>query len=236
MRCSPFRYRSGAPRSRRRHSVRQGHVALRAAWAFLRTTKAEANYRGLEGRVFRGQILGVPAQDVLALAPRVIEARVAQRQGDKAAAIERFEGSCAAALHGAALLVLPGAAVARGRADAGGPTRRSRGAVPARAQARPRATSSCRGTGLPNCIRRAARPTRRASWKRILPRRGSATDSSWSCGSCDPQRVGPPGGGKLTAPAGPHGRGQCAWSDADLGGRTSASTTCPAVRWSSCAI
>jgi hypothetical protein len=28
-----------------------------------------------------------------------------------------------------------------------------------------------------------------------LPRRGSATDSSWSCRSCDPQRVGPPGGG-----------------------------------------
>jgi hypothetical protein len=34
---------------------------------------------------------GVPAQDVLALARPVIEARLAQRQGDKAAAIERFE-------------------------------------------------------------------------------------------------------------------------------------------------
>ena len=34
---------------------------------------------------------GVPAQDVLKLARTVIEARVAQRQGDKAAAIERFE-------------------------------------------------------------------------------------------------------------------------------------------------
>lgn len=34
---------------------------------------------------------GVPAGDVLALARTVIEARIAQRQGDKAAAIERFE-------------------------------------------------------------------------------------------------------------------------------------------------
>jgi tetratricopeptide (TPR) repeat protein len=38
---------------------------------------------------------GVPAQDVLALARTVIEARVAQRQGDKAAAIERFERAAA---------------------------------------------------------------------------------------------------------------------------------------------
>ena len=38
---------------------------------------------------------GVPAQDVLALAPTVIEARVAQRQGDKVAAIERFERAAA---------------------------------------------------------------------------------------------------------------------------------------------
>ncbi|WP_168195727.1 tetratricopeptide repeat protein [Bradyrhizobium sp. NAS80.1] len=37
----------------------------------------------------------VPAQDVLALARSVIEARVAQRQGDKAAAIERFERAAA---------------------------------------------------------------------------------------------------------------------------------------------
>jgi tetratricopeptide (TPR) repeat protein len=34
---------------------------------------------------------GIPAQDVLALARTVIEARIAQRQGDKVAAIERFE-------------------------------------------------------------------------------------------------------------------------------------------------
>jgi tetratricopeptide (TPR) repeat protein len=38
---------------------------------------------------------GVPAKDVLALARTVIEARVAQRQGDKAAAIERFERAAA---------------------------------------------------------------------------------------------------------------------------------------------
>ena len=37
----------------------------------------------------------VPAQDVLALARTVIEARVAQRQGDKSAAIERFERAAA---------------------------------------------------------------------------------------------------------------------------------------------
>jgi len=38
---------------------------------------------------------GVPAKDVLALARTVIEARIAQRQGDKAAAIERFERAAA---------------------------------------------------------------------------------------------------------------------------------------------
>jgi tetratricopeptide (TPR) repeat protein len=38
---------------------------------------------------------GVPAKDVLALARSVIEARIAQRQGDKAAAIERFERAAA---------------------------------------------------------------------------------------------------------------------------------------------
>jgi len=38
---------------------------------------------------------GVPAQDVLMLARTVIEARIAQRQGDKAAAIERFERAAA---------------------------------------------------------------------------------------------------------------------------------------------
>jgi len=38
---------------------------------------------------------GIPAQDVLALARTVIEARIAQRQGDKAAAIDRFERAAA---------------------------------------------------------------------------------------------------------------------------------------------
>src|SRR6201982_2157429 len=37
----------------------------------------------------------VPAQDVLPLARTVIEARIAQRQGDKAAAIERLERAAA---------------------------------------------------------------------------------------------------------------------------------------------
>jgi tetratricopeptide (TPR) repeat protein len=38
---------------------------------------------------------GVPAQDVLALARTVIEARIAQAQGDKAAAVEKFERAAA---------------------------------------------------------------------------------------------------------------------------------------------
>jgi tetratricopeptide (TPR) repeat protein len=38
---------------------------------------------------------GVPAQDVLALARTVIEARIAQGEGDKAAAIERSERAAA---------------------------------------------------------------------------------------------------------------------------------------------
>jgi tetratricopeptide (TPR) repeat protein len=38
---------------------------------------------------------GVPAQDVLALARTVIEARIAQRQADKTAAVERFERAAA---------------------------------------------------------------------------------------------------------------------------------------------
>lgn len=38
---------------------------------------------------------GVPAKDVLALARTIIEARMAQRQGDKAAAVERFERAAA---------------------------------------------------------------------------------------------------------------------------------------------
>src|SRR6185436_2099927 len=39
-------------------------------------------------------------------------------------------------LHRAALLVLPGASIARGRVDAGGPARRRRGTIPARARSR----------------------------------------------------------------------------------------------------
>src|SRR5262249_37752964 len=38
---------------------------------------------------------GVPAQDVLALARTVIEARVAQGKGDKAAAVQKFEQAAA---------------------------------------------------------------------------------------------------------------------------------------------
>src|SRR2546429_9905818 len=59
--------------------------------------KAEADaIAALEGGDFTLlKSSGVPAQDVLALARTVIEARVAQRQGDKAAAIERFEQAAA---------------------------------------------------------------------------------------------------------------------------------------------
>src|SRR6516165_4548937 len=59
--------------------------------------KAEANaIAALEGGDFTLlKSSGIPAQDVLALARTVIEARIAQRQGDKAAAIERFERAAA---------------------------------------------------------------------------------------------------------------------------------------------
>src|SRR5499426_3039611 len=59
--------------------------------------KAEANaIAALEGGdLSLLKSAGVPAQDVLALARTVIEARVAQRQGDKAAAIEKFERAAA---------------------------------------------------------------------------------------------------------------------------------------------
>jgi tetratricopeptide (TPR) repeat protein len=67
--------------------------ALFSSPATVLAAKAEANaIAALEGGDFT--LLNsshVPAQDVLALARTVIEARVAQRQGDKAAAIERFE-------------------------------------------------------------------------------------------------------------------------------------------------
>jgi tetratricopeptide (TPR) repeat protein len=59
--------------------------------------KAEASaIAALEGGDFTLlNASGVPAKDVLALARTVIEARMAQRQGDKAAAIERFERAAA---------------------------------------------------------------------------------------------------------------------------------------------
>jgi tetratricopeptide (TPR) repeat protein len=59
--------------------------------------KAEASaIAALEGGDFTLlNASGVPAKDVLTLARTVIEARVAQRQGDKAAAIERFERAAA---------------------------------------------------------------------------------------------------------------------------------------------
>ena len=63
----------------------------------LTAAKAEANAIAvLEGGDFTLlKSSNVPAQDVLALARTVIEARVAQRQGDKVAAIERFEQAAA---------------------------------------------------------------------------------------------------------------------------------------------
>ena len=114
-----------------------------AAQGDFTAAKAEANaIAALEGGDFTLlNSSGVPAQDVLALARTVIEARVAQRQGDKAAAIERFER--AAALQDGLPYMEPpywyypvrqSLAVALMQA---GPTRRSGGAVPARAEARP---------------------------------------------------------------------------------------------------
>src|SRR6201982_1575419 len=68
-----------------------------AAQGEFTAAKAEANaIAALEGGDFTLlKSSGVPAQDVLALARTVIEARVAQRQGDEAGAIERFERAAA---------------------------------------------------------------------------------------------------------------------------------------------
>src|SRR6516165_2539373 len=68
-----------------------------AAQGDFTAAKAEANaIAALEGGDFTLlKSSGIPAQDVLALARTVIEARVAQRQGDKVAAIERFEQAAA---------------------------------------------------------------------------------------------------------------------------------------------
>src|SRR5689334_6482212 len=76
------------------------HYARGVAYASqgdFTAAKAEANaIAALEGGDFTLlKSSGVPAQDVLALARTVIEARVAQRQGDKVAAIERFERAAA---------------------------------------------------------------------------------------------------------------------------------------------
>ena len=114
-----------------------------AAQGDFSAAKAEANaIAALEGGDFTLlNASGVPAKDVLALARTVIEARVAQRQGDKAAAIERFER--AAALQDGLPYMEPpywyypvrqSLAVALMQA---GPTRRRGGAVQARAEARP---------------------------------------------------------------------------------------------------
>jgi tetratricopeptide (TPR) repeat protein len=81
---------------------------VKAMWHYARGTadvaqgdfaaaKAEANaIAALEGGDFTLlKASGVPAEDVLALARTVIEARIAQGEGDKAAAIERFERAAA---------------------------------------------------------------------------------------------------------------------------------------------
>ena len=68
-----------------------------AAQGDFAAAKAEASaIAALEGGDFTLlNASGVPAKDVLTLARTVIEARIAQRQGDKAAAIERFERAAA---------------------------------------------------------------------------------------------------------------------------------------------
>jgi tetratricopeptide (TPR) repeat protein len=68
-----------------------------AAQGDATAAKAEANaIAALEGGDFTLlKSSGVPAQDVLALARTVVEARIAQHEGDKAAAIERFEQAAA---------------------------------------------------------------------------------------------------------------------------------------------
>jgi tetratricopeptide (TPR) repeat protein len=125
---------------------------VKAMWHYARGIAAGRVYRrrgggecdrGPRGRGFHvAQILGRSGTGRAGAGPhchRSPRRAASGRQGCSDRAVRA--GGCAAgraALHGAALLVLPGAAVARSRADAGGPTRRSRGAVPARAQARPR--------------------------------------------------------------------------------------------------
>lgn len=81
---------------------------IKAMWHYARgiadvaqgdfaAAKAEANaIAALEGSDFALlKASGIPAQDVLKLARTVIEARVAQRQGDKDGAIARFEQAAA---------------------------------------------------------------------------------------------------------------------------------------------
>src|SRR5260370_20302292 len=74
-----------------------GRGVAYAAQGDFTAAKAEASaIAALEGGDFTLlNASGVPAKDVLALARTVIEARIAQRQGDKAVAIERFEKAAA---------------------------------------------------------------------------------------------------------------------------------------------
>ena len=115
-----------------------------AAQGDFAVAKAEASaIAALEGGDFTLlNASGVPAKDVLALARTIIEARIAQRQGDKVAAIERFE-QAAALQDGLPYMEPPywyypvrqSVAVALMQA---GQLRRRGGAVQARAEARAR--------------------------------------------------------------------------------------------------
>jgi len=61
-----------------------------------------------------------------------VERRDLSAATTEASAIEALARTADAALHGAAVLVLSGASITRGCVDAGGPTRRCGGSVPAR--------------------------------------------------------------------------------------------------------
>ena len=129
-------------------SVRQGHVALRArhclcgARRFCCRQGGSECDRGPRGWRFHvAQIFGrsgTGRTGAGAHGHRSPHRAASGRQGGSDRAVRAGGGAARrAALHGAALLVLPGAAVARRRADAGRPARRRGGAVPARAEARP---------------------------------------------------------------------------------------------------
>ena len=82
---------------------------------------------------------GVPAAEVLGIARRIVEARAAQAAGDHAARRPPLRrsgrGAGRAALHGAALLVLPRPPVARRGAAGARQARRGRGRLPRGAEA-----------------------------------------------------------------------------------------------------